>query len=115
MKKRPISITIVSWIYIAVGCMGLLYHSSEWKTPGAEHWQIVWVSAIRALAIVAGIYMLRAQNWARWLAIVWIAVHVVISMFDSWQPAAMHAVLLAVIVYLLIRRPAKLYFSGTSA
>jgi len=59
--------------------------------------------------------MLRAQNWARWLAIVWIAVHVVISMFDSWQPAAMHAVLLAVIVYLLIRRPAKLYFSGTSA
>ncbi|ABF43007.1 conserved hypothetical protein [Candidatus Koribacter versatilis Ellin345] len=115
MKKRPISITIVSWVYIAAGCAGLIYHAPEWKTPSAEHWQIVWVSAVRLLAVVAGIAMLRGQNWSRWLTIAWMAIHVVISLFNSWEQAAMHAVLLTVVIWILVRQPARDYFSKTPA
>ncbi len=115
MQKRPISITIVSSLYIVAGCVGLLYHLPEWKTPSAGHWEIVWVSAVRILAIVAGLFMLRARDWARWLAIAWMSLHVVIGLFDSWQQAAMHAVLLAVFVWILVRKPARDYFHRGAA
>jgi NAD(P)-dependent dehydrogenase (short-subunit alcohol dehydrogenase family) len=45
---------------------------------------LVIVSLLRMLAIVSGAYMLRGANWARWLAISWIAFHVGVSYFHSW-------------------------------
>jgi hypothetical protein len=57
---------------------------------------------------------LRGANWARWVAILWLAYHVVLSAFHSWSEAGVHAVLLAVISYVLLRRDAAEYFSGTT-
>ena len=116
MLKRPISVTILSWILIAAGTVGLLYHAREIKTLHPFASDILLVEFVRLLAIIGGAFMLRGQNWARWLAIVWIAFHVVISYFHSWGEVAMHALILAVFAYILFRPAASAYFrpSGPS-
>ena len=71
---------------------------------------IVWVELVRVLAIVSGIFMLRGRNWARLLAMAWIAFHVVISIFHSWSQVAMHALILLVFAFFLFRPAANRYF-----
>jgi hypothetical protein len=107
MNKRPISVTILSWILIAAGTVGLIYHVREIKTLPYD---TLLVEFVRLLAVIAGAFMLRGHNWARWLAIVWIAFHVVVSYFHSWGEVAMHAVILAVFAYILFRPAASAYF-----
>ena len=58
-------------------------------------------------AIVAGVFLLRGRNWARWLAAAWMAAHVAISAFHSRQELIAHSILLVLIVYLQFRRDAR--------
>ena len=110
MIKRPISVTIVSWIYIVAGIGGIAAHITEFDLRHPFSNDAVLAVVVRLLAIVAGVFMLRGANWARWLAIAWIAFHVVLSSFHSVPAAAMHALLLAVFAYFLCRRQANAYF-----
>jgi hypothetical protein len=48
--------------------------------------------------VVAGVFLLRGENWARWLAAAWMAFHVVIGFYHSWFQAGMHTLFLAAIV-----------------
>jgi len=61
--------------------------------------------------------MLRGDNWARWLTMVWMAYHVILSGFHSLQQLVIHSLLLAVFAYFLFRAEATLYFrrAGESA
>ena len=109
MKKRPLSVTIAGYVIVAAGIMGLAYHSPEWlQRP--FHSEIIWISLLRLLAVVAGFAMLRGHNWGRWLTLVWIAFHVVVSYWHGWPEVAMHAALLAVFAYILFRPAANAYF-----
>lgn len=58
----------------------------------------------------APVFMLQGRNWARRLALAWIAFHVAISFFDSLQKAAVHGLLLVLIAYFLFRPDARTYF-----
>ena len=111
MTKRPISVTIVSWVYILAGVVGIAAHITEFDLHHPFSNDPVLALIVRLLAIVAGVFMLRRANWARWLAIVWIAYHVVLSSFHSVPAAALHALLLAVFTYFLCRRQANVYFT----
>src|SRR5581483_9721081 len=102
--KRPISVTIVSWVYILAGVVGIAAHITELDLRHPFANDAVLALIVRLLAIIAGVFMLRGANWARWLAIVWIAYHVVLSSFHSVAAAAVHALLLAVFAYFLCRR-----------
>lgn len=113
MKKRPLSVTILAIFLAAAGAVGLVYHVTEIKTFNPFPWDVLWVSVVRVAAIVAGVFMLRGRNWARWLAIVWIGFHVGISAFHSARELVMHALLLAVFVYFLFRRAANFYFRSS--
>jgi hypothetical protein len=57
-------------------------------------------------------FMLRGQNWARWLSIVWMAWHVVLSAFHPLSELIMHGVLLAVFALFLFRPRAPAYFQN---
>src|SRR5258708_25619263 len=94
MNKRPISVTIISGVMIAAGVIGLVYHLSELKVQHPFQYDIVWISLLRLLAIVAGVFMLRRANWARWLTMAWITLHVVVSAFHSMPQLAMHGLIL---------------------
>jgi uncharacterized membrane protein HdeD (DUF308 family) len=62
-----------------VGIGGFVAHFSA---RGEPDW--VWVEITELLAIVCGIFLLRGNDWARWLAGAWMAVHVVLFGLIVW-------------------------------
>ncbi len=112
MTNRPLSVTILAWLYIVTGLVGVGLHAPEFKALHPFPWDTLLVELVSAAAVVAGVYMLRGRNWARWLALAWIAFHVIVSAFHSWREVAIHALLCAVIAYFLLRRPARVYFGA---
>ncbi len=122
MPTRPRSLTFVGWLFIAIGAITILNDvaplltsraSEQWAALGAQ-----WPSelgpawGLRLLAIIAGVFVLRGANWARWVLVAWIAFHVAIS---ASVPVALavHALLGVVIAYVLFRPSASAYFRGT--
>ena len=110
MNKRPISVTVIGCIFIAAGVVGFAYHVTEFNTQRPFKFDLVLVTVLRLLAIVGGVFVLRAKDWARWLLIVWMAYHVVLSAFHSPLELVVHGLLLAVIAYVLLRTRASEYF-----
>lgn len=110
MTKRPLSVTIISCIYIAAGVIGLAYHLSDFKTQHPFQSEVLWVSLIRLLAVVSGVFMLRGSNWARWLAMAWIAYHVVIGAWHSLPQLLLHALFFVLFAFFLFRPQATDYF-----
>ena len=108
--KRPLAVTIIAWVYIAAGVIGLAYHATEFKMARPFENDAAWVCSVRLLAIVAGAFLLRGQNWARWLSIGWMAWHVGLSGFHELSGLIVHALLLVVIAFFLFRRRASAYF-----
>lgn len=107
--QRPLSVTIIGIVYILAGAMGLVYHATEFRTHPFP-WGLLGIELVRVLAIVAGAYMLRGQNWARWLALLWMAFHVAISFLNGWVPVVMHTTIFVLIAFFLLRRTANEYF-----
>jgi hypothetical protein len=115
MNRRPLSVTVISVIFFAAGVVGLAYHAMEFKTHGPFRYDVLWVCFVRLLAVIGAVFMFRAHNWARWLLVVWLAYHVVLSAFHSPSQFIMHGLLLGIIAYFLFRRPASAYFRAASA
>lgn len=112
MKKRPISVTILGVLMLATGVGGLGYHlykAASWY-PLPEDLILVCIMSIAAAA--CGVFLLLGSNWARWLALAWMAFHVGVSALHSVQQTAVHCALLAAFVYLLFRPAARAYFAG---
>ncbi len=110
MKNRPLPVIITAFIFIIAGCVGLIYHAHEYFEQGAVKNELIWVAFIRILAIVCGVLLLKGVNWARWLAIAWLAYHVVLSSFHSASEAITHFVLLAIVSFLLFIPKSSAYF-----
>jgi hypothetical protein len=113
--KRPISVNIIAILYLAVGTIGFVYHGYESLRQTAFPSDAYGIEITEFLAIIAGVFMLRGQNWARWLAVAWMAFHVVVSAFHNFREFAIHTLLLALIAWILFRPKAAQYFnrSGT--
>lgn len=109
-SARPTAITVLSVIYILMGTVGFIYHFRDFGAAGMTTREVVLVEALRVVAIVSGSFMLLGRNWARWLAIAWIALHVAVSFYNGWQQVAMHAIFLVLIAILLTRPAANAYF-----
>ena len=114
--KRPISILILSILFIVVGVGGLV--GGLWSVLFSIHnisSHEMMDSGIRvlsgALALTSGVFMLRAANWARWLCVAWFALHVLLSIFHTKFALIVHALLLLFASYILFRPTAAKYFS----
>ena len=114
MKKRPRSITIIGWLFVGAGTIGLAYHATKFKAQRPFEYELIWVCIVRLLAILSGVFILRGSNWARWALLVWLAYHVILSAFHSLSEMAMHSLLLGVVAYFLFRPQASAYFRGAS-
>lgn len=104
--KRPPAVTILGLLYIVVGVGSTAAHL--YGKPTAN--ELAWVTVLGLLAVVAGAFMLRAQNWARWLALAWMAFHVALSVFHPLHELIVHTALLVLFAYLLFRPDARAYF-----
>lgn len=111
-NKRPLSVTILACVYIGVGTIGLVYHFTEFLAAKTFQYDIFLIEAVEIIAIVGGAFMLRGQNWARWVAVGWIAFHVIVSAFHPFREFAIHLLFCAVIAWLLFRPEAARYFRG---
>jgi len=112
MKKRPLSVTIIGWLFIVVGTIGLLYHGNELRSRHPFPTDLVWVCLVRLIAIVSGAFLLRGHNWARWLVLIWMAYHVGLGVLHSWSDVVTHSLILIVIAFFLLRPQASAYFSS---
>jgi hypothetical protein len=83
MRRRPIVVTVISIVLVIAGAAGLIYHGRELWDSSVPWYETVTIALVRVLAIVAGVFMLRGRNWARWLAVLWMAFHAVLSIFHS--------------------------------
>lgn len=125
MNKRPRSITVISWIFIALGGILTLADlrplvdtaaAQRFSEFNAQHpFESARDFVAHVLAVVCGAFMLCGFNWARWLLVVWIGFHVIIGFLHSSWSGLVHTLLFAVIVYFLFRLRAAAYFRGLRA
>ena len=120
MNKRPRSITIISWTFIAFGSIALFSGLLPYVYPTAAHFiaelKAHWyIHLARILAVLSGVLMLYGFNWGRWLLVVWLGFHVIIGALHSPTELLVHTLLFAVVLYFLFRAPASAYFRGTRA
>ena len=105
--KPPISVLVIACLYIAVGAIGFIAHFRDLHQPETK-----WILLTEFLALVAGVFLLRRHNWARWLAVAWMAFHVAIS-YPVAAQLAVHSLFLAAIAWLLFRPDARAWFRST--
>jgi len=110
--KRPLSVTVLAWVYIVVGTVGFVHHWTEFQPGDAFHYDFIGIELIRLLAIVCGVLLLRGHNSGRWLALAWIAFHVILSAFHALGEFAIHGLFCAAITWVLLRPQAARYFRG---
>ncbi len=110
MKRRPWPVAVISWLLIATGIIGIAHQLTEFDAQQPFQSDMVWVCLVSLIAILCGAYMLRGSNWARWLTLVWIGYHVILSGFHSLFELVVHALLFALFAYVLFRPEAREYF-----
>jgi uncharacterized membrane protein len=106
--KRPFSVAFLGWLFIVVGLAALCYH----LVKGRLDFWIIPIALVEITAIVAGIFLLKGRNWARWLVLIWLAFHVVVSALDSLSSSVPHFLLLIAISYFLFTPPDSRYFKS---
>lgn len=114
MKKRPVSVTLIAWLYIVVGCGSLtgavVKFADSSERDFAELRDLGFVCTSALLAVLGGAFLLRGHNWARWLCIAWMAAHIAIGALNGLVPVLVHSMFFALIAYILLRAPAAAYF-----
>ena len=110
MKGRPIAVIIVALLLIIAGTVGFFYHLQDFSAPDQELYITILVEILRIIAIISGILLLRGNNLGRWLAVAWIALHVIISGLNSIEEMLMHLVILVFISVLLFLPSSSAYF-----
>jgi hypothetical protein len=111
-NQRPIAVTIVALLYIAVGIGGFVDHFHGLLEGSLLRFDGAGIELVELVALTAGVFLLRGQNWARWLALAWIAFHVVLSAFGGVAMLAVHVAFCAAIGGILFRPDASRYFRG---
>ncbi len=103
-STRPLGVTIIGCVYVLVGAVGFVAHFASFRE--LDTWE---AELTESLAVLSGAFMLRGQNWARWLAVAWIAFHVALS-FGSLSQVVIHSLFLGAIAWILFRADAGRYF-----
>lgn len=124
---RPTSVTVIAWIIIVTSCLSLAFTASSLNNPISQELmaksplpiplQIAMMYAGLGISIASGIGMLKAQNWARLLYVIWGAIGGVIGVLTSPIKVMMipGLVILAIMAFFLFRPNANAYFSMNEA
>ena len=110
MTERPRPVSVVAWLLIVAGVLGIVLQAVSFIRHLPSGIDAVYVLLLCFAAIACGVLLMRGQSWARWLAVAWFAIHVVVGALHSWQSAVMHIMLLAICTYALFCREAEVWF-----
>lgn len=106
--KRPVPVTLIGCLYILTGLAGAAAHLIGLHAFESD---VLWAVLVNIAALIGGVWMLRRQNWARWLAVAWMLFHVILSVFHSPRELIVHALFLATIAFFLFRPRSNAYFA----
>lgn len=125
MKVRPTSVTVITWILIVTGVLSLVTVTLTLNNPTTKELmarspipipvQYVMMYVGILVSIISGIAMLKGQNWARFLYVIWGAVGFLVGVTTSPMKLMMLPgfVLFLVVVFFLFRLKANQYFTAT--
>jgi len=109
MMNRPLAITIIGWLFIIVGGLGIAHQIAGIIAGQPFDSDLGWVCLVGLVALIGGAFLLRGRGWARWLLAAWMLFHLVISALHSVVQLVVHALLFAVIGYFLFQRRASAF------
>ena len=110
LKRPPVLVIIVGLLLIATGIGGSIQHQVWAHLSDLDG---ITMAVVELAAIVAGVFMLLGHNWARWLAMAWIAFHVAISIQHLWPELTVHLVMFAAFAFALFRRSSREFFHAS--
>jgi hypothetical protein len=114
MKKAPLPVIVISVLIMLAAVFGLYGVWLNFASHTISRNQALLVVVVNLLGVVAGTLTLRGRNWARWLAVAWMAFHVVISVGHALGELTVHAVLLVLFAYGLFRADARAWFQSNA-
>lgn len=104
--KRYVAVIVVACLFLLVG-IGAAIEQLPHLLAGQR--EAIGMEVTEAAAIVIGGCLLLRQGWARWLAVAWMAFHVVI-MFSDPGKVLVHVVLAGLIAWALFRPESRGWF-----
>jgi hypothetical protein len=120
LNRRPVAVTIIAWLFIATGALGLAkdwlpllgsnadQHTAGLRAEGPAMLALIWF--IRALAVVGGVGLVKGLNWSRWLLVAWMVFHAALSAGHSMEALLIHCAIFTLIGYMLFRPESSRYF-----
>jgi len=114
MNNRPPTITVLAVLYMVAGLVSTSYYFNEFKIPPHTFLSIVGtflMFVIGTFAIIAGYYMLRCKNWARWLAISWSIFQVLVNAVRSPGGIIIQGAFVFLVYLFLFGKEANEWFS----
>ncbi len=112
--KRPLAVTIIAWLLIAVGALAQVAHTSAHGLRHPLASDYLWITITELAAIAIGVLLLSGRGWARWLALLWMGFHVAVS-WPVISRLVIHSLLLAALAYFLFRPCTQKYFHQTKS
>lgn len=123
MKRRPTSVTVVAWILIVIAAINLISSAVSFNNPMVRELmakspvpipvQYIMLFVGLTVTLVSGVGMLKGQNWARMLYVIWSAIGMIIGLATSPMKAMLIPGLLVVLIFVffLFRPNANKYFA----
>lgn len=123
MRKRPLALTIIGWMLIAMGIFAMFGTSANLKNPQIIEYMrqsplpLSLQYAILAVGVMimtfSGLGILKGKNWARLLYVGWGLFSFLMSLAIGTMQASMipGLILFLVIAFFLFRSDAHSYFS----
>ena len=110
MRRPPASVFIIGALFVALGCLDLYRGGAPLLGSAGRLAGDDWlVLLIGVAALVGAVFLIRGHNWARWLLVAWMALHVAISVGDLLRLAA-HGVIFGLLAFVLFRGRAAAHF-----
>ena len=124
MNNRPRSVTVISWMFIAFGCIALLAsllprfpeegkRLAEFRSQHPVQYARFFVAPVLVL-VCGGVFMLRGSNLARYLLVIGFGYNLFVNVLHSPLRLALPGLLFAVVVNFLFRPPASAFFRGSN-
>lgn len=113
MTPRPLTVTLLGWLFVIVGAVTLAYFVSQFVASRSIPRDLMAAFAVDAVALAGGLLVLRGRDLGRWLVIAWLAFHVYLSALHSTQEALVHGAMLVLVAIALTRADARAYFRGS--
>jgi predicted ABC-type sugar transport system permease subunit len=114
MRKRPIVIILLSILFILIGAGGLIAAAFPFlnaqNLTRHEMLDSLYVAIGGVLALLGGVLAFQGRNLGRWLCVLWMAAHVVLSFWHPWDKLVVHGIMLLILIYLFFFSRAAHYF-----